>query len=175
LNGEYRSETRRRKQVMSVKEKFTPEEWKSLLKVPMLASYAVAGADPSGKEGFIQEMSAVADAIIEGGQNSAKDSLVSAVVADIVANAEDDQRGQTEKLSVNEVKGRTLEKCQEVAALLKTKAGAEEASEYKRWIIGVAHRVASAAKEGGIFGFGGTQISGNEVEIINDIGAALEV
>jgi hypothetical protein len=37
---------------MSVKDKFTPEEWMSLLKAPMLVSYAVAGAAPSRKDGF---------------------------------------------------------------------------------------------------------------------------
>ncbi len=160
---------------MSVKDKFTPEEWKSLLKAPMLAGYAVAGADPSKEEGFIQEMSAVADGIIEGEQRAAKDSLLSAVVADIYANADDEQRGQTEKMSVGDAKERALENSRAVAAMLKTKATAEEADEYKRWVIAVAHKVASAAKEGGFLGFGGTQVSGNEVEIINEIGAALEV
>ena len=160
---------------MSVKDKFTPEEWKSLLKVPMLAGYAVAGADPSKEEGFIQEMSAVADGIIEGERRAAKDSLLSAVVADIFANADDEQRGQTEKIPVSEIKGMVLEKCRAVAGLLQSKATAEEADEYKRWVIGVAHKVASAAKEGGIFGFGGAQISGSEVEVINEIGAALNV
>ncbi len=160
---------------MSVKDKFTPEEWKSLLKAPMLAGYAVAGADPSKEERFIQEMSAVADAIIEGEQRAAKDSLLSAVVADIYANADDEQRGQTEKMSVGDAKERALENSRAVAAMLKTKATAEEADEYKRWVIAVAHKVASAAKEGGFLGFGGTQVSGNEVEIINEIGAALEV
>ncbi len=160
---------------MSVKDKFTPEEWKSLLKAPMLAGYAVAGADPSKEEGFIQEMSAVADGIIEGEQRAAKDSLLSAVVADIYANADDEQRGQTEKMSIVDVKERAVENSRAVAAMLKTKATAEEADEYKRWVIAVAHKVASAAKEGGFLGFGGTQVSGNEVEIINEIGAALEV
>jgi hypothetical protein len=160
---------------MSVKDKFTPEEWKSLLKAPMLAGYAVAGADPSKEEGFIQEMSAVADGIIEGEQRAAKDSLLSAVVADIYANADDEERGQTEKMSVGDVKESALENSRAVATLLKTKATAEEAAEYKRWVIAVAHKVASAAKEGGFLGFGGTQVSGNEVEIINEIGAALEV
>ncbi|MEJ7711705.1 MAG: hypothetical protein WKF84_18025 [Pyrinomonadaceae bacterium] len=47
--------------MMGVKDNFTQEEWKALLKAPMLVSYAVVGATPSGKEDFIQEMSAVAD------------------------------------------------------------------------------------------------------------------
>jgi len=62
-----------------------------------------------------------------------------------------------------------------VAGLLQTKASAEEADDYKRRVVGVAHKVASAAKEGGIFGFGGTQISGSEVATINEIGEALSV
>ena len=160
---------------MSVKDRFTPEEWRSLLKAPMLVSYAVAGASPSREDGFIQEMSAVADAIIEGGQGATKDSLLAAVVADIVANAADEQRGQTEKLSVKEVRQRALENCRSVAHLLQTKASAEEAGEYKTWVIGVAHKVAKAAKEGGLFGYGGEQISGAEVEIINEIGEAIAV
>ena len=160
---------------MTVKDKFTPEEWRSLLKAPMLVSYAVAGAAPSREDGFIQEMSAVADAIIEGGKDAAEDSLLAAVVADIVANASDDQRGQTEKLSVNEVRQKALETCRSVARLLQTKASAGEAGEYKTWVIGVAHKVAKAAKEGGLFGYGGEQISGGEVEIINEIGEAIAV
>ena len=160
---------------MNVKDKFTLEEWNSLLKTPMLVSYAVVGADTSNQQGIMQEMSAVADAVIEGGHGAAKDSLLGAVVADIVANAGDEQRGQTENLSVNEVRDRALAQCRGVDSLLRTKAGASEASEYKRWIIGVAHKVASAAKEGGVFGFGGAQISGNEVEVINEIGEAINV
>jgi hypothetical protein len=160
---------------MSVKDNFTPEEWKSLLKVPMLASYAVAGAAPSKQEGFVQEMSAVADAIVEGEQTSTKDSLVGAVVADIIANAEDEQRGLTEKLSIDETKGRALEACRAAASLLQSKADAKEAYEYKRWVLRVAQRVAAAAKEGGLFGLGGEQISGSEVEIINEIGEAINI
>lgn len=52
-----------------MKDKFTPEEWRSLLNAPMLVSYVVAAS--SGEDGFIQEMSAVADAIVEGGQGAA--------------------------------------------------------------------------------------------------------
>jgi hypothetical protein len=160
---------------MSMKDRFTPEEWRSLLKAPMLVSYAVAGAAPSGEDGFIQEMSAVADAIVEGSQGAAKDSLLASVVADIVANATDEQRGQTEKVSIKEVRQRALENCRSVASLLQTKVSAQEAGEYKRWVIGVAHKVAKAAKEGGLFGYGGEQISGAEVEIINEIGEAIAV
>lgn len=161
---------------MSVKEKFTPDEWKSLLKAPMLAAYAVAGAAPSKQEDFVREMAAVAEGVIEVEHRASKDSLLGAVIADIVANAEDDTRGQTEKLSLDEVKDRALATCRAVAAALETKkVSDEEAYEYKRWVLVVAQKVAAAAKEGGMFGFGGEQISGSEVATINEIGEAISI
>ena len=160
---------------MSVKDKFTPDEWKSLLRAPMLAAYAVAGAAPSKQEEFVREMAAVAEGVFEGEQRAPKESLLGAVISDIVANAEDEQRGQTEKLSLDEVKGRALETCRAVASTLETKASAEEAYEYKRWVLVVAEKVAAAAKEGGFFGLGGEQVSGSEVATINEIGEAIRI
>jgi hypothetical protein len=159
---------------MASKDNFTAEEWRSLIKAPMLNSYAVAGAAPSGEDGFIQEMSAVADGIIEGGQQAAKESLLAAVVADIIANAQDELRGQTENISIKEIKAKALDNCRSVAAILQAKASAEEADEYKRWLLAVAQKVAAAAKEGGIFGFGGTQVSESETATINEIADALD-
>ena len=160
---------------MGIKDKFTPDEWKSLLKAPMLAAYAVAGAAPSRQEDFIREMAAVAEGVVEGEHRAAKDSLLGEVIADIVANAENDQRGQTEKLSLDEVKVRALATCRAVASALQTKVSPEEAYEYKRWVLVVAEKVAAAAKEGGLFGFGGEQISASEVATVNEIGEAISI
>lgn len=160
---------------MSVKDRFTPDEWNSLLKLPMLAAYAVAGSAPSRREDFTREMAAVADGVVEGQGSAPQGSLLGAVVADIIANASDDARGQTESLSAGEVKVRAVETCQAVADVLEAKAAPEEAFEYKRWVLVVAEKVAAAAKEGGLFGFGGEQISGGEVAAINEIGEALRI
>jgi hypothetical protein len=159
---------------MGVKDNFTAEEWKSLLRAPMLAGYAVAGSAPSKQEEFVREMAALADGIAEG-ERASEDSLLGAVVADIIADAGDGRRGQTEKASLQDVRGRALETCRAVAGVLKTKAVPEEAYEYKRWVLVVAERVAAAAKEGGLFGFGGEQVSGEEVTTINEIGEAIEI
>jgi len=160
---------------MSVKDKFTPDEWKNLLKAPMLCAYAVAGAAPSKQDDFVREMAAVAEGVVEGEHRASKDSLLGAVIADIIANAEDEKRGPTEKLSLEEVKVKALDTCRAAAASLATKVSAEEAYEYKRWVLVVAQKVASAAKEGGLFGFGGEQISGSEVATINEIGEAISI
>jgi hypothetical protein len=160
---------------MSVKAKFTPEEWKELLKAPMLAAYAVAGSAPSKQDDFIREMAAVADGVVEGEHRASKDSLLGAVIADIVANAEDEHRGQTEKLSLDEVRSRALAAARSAAAAVEAKASPEEAYEYKRWVLVVAEKVAAAAKEGGLFGFGGEQVSRAEIATINEIGEAINI
>ena len=160
---------------MSVKDNFTPDEWKSLLRAPMLAGYAVAGAAPSKQEDLVREMAAVAEGVIEGERKVQKDSLVGAVIADILADADDERRGQTERLSLQDVGSRAVDACRAVAAVLETKASPAEAYEYKRWVLVVAEKVAAAAKEGGFFGYGGEQISGSEVATINDIGEAIRI
>jgi hypothetical protein len=160
---------------MSVKDKFTPEEWKELLKAPMLAAYAVAGAAPSKQDDFILEMAAVADGVVEGEHRAPKDSLLGAVIADIVASAEDEHRGQTEKLSLEDVRSRALATCRAAAAAVETKVTPQEAYEYKRWVLIVTEKVAAAAKEGGLFGFGGKQVSEAEIATINEIGEALNI
>lgn len=160
---------------MSAKDKFTPEEWKELLRAPMLAAYAVAGSAPSKQDDFIREMAAVADGVVEGESRAPKDSLLGAVIADIVANSEDESRGQTEKLSRDDVRARALGTCRSAAAAAETKVSPEEAYEYKRWVLVVAEKVAAAAKEGGLFGFGGEQVSGAEIATINELGEALNV
>ena len=160
---------------MGVKDKFTPEEWKGLLKAPMLAGYAVAGAAPSKQDDFIREMAAVADGVFEGERRAPKDSLLATVIAEIVANAEDEHRGQTEKLPLDEVRTRALDTCRAAAAAVEAKVSPEEAYEYKRWVLLVAEKVAAAAKEGGLFGFGGEQVSGAEVATINEIGEAIKI
>jgi hypothetical protein len=160
---------------MSVKDKFTTEEWNNLLKAPMLAAYAVAGAAPSRQEDLVREMAGVAEAVIEVEHSVAKDSLLGEVIAEIVANAEDDRRGATEKLSLDEARVRAIDTCAKVAATLEAKVSPEEAYQYKRWVLVVAERVAEAAKEGGVFGFGGEQVSGSEVNAINELGEAIRI
>lgn len=160
---------------MSDKEKFTSDEWMNLLKAPMLIAYAVSGSAQNKREDLVPEMAAVAEGVIEGEQRAAKDSLLGAVITDILANADDEVRVQTEKLSPEEVKSRALNISRAVAASLAAKVSAEAAYEYKRWLLVVAEKVASAAKEGGILGFGGAQISPHEITTINEIGEALSI
>ena len=56
--------------------------------------------------------------------------------------------------------------------MLKTKATDEEVDEYRKFIIGLAERVAEARKEG-FMGLSGERVSDAERAAISDIEAAL--
>jgi hypothetical protein len=159
--------------IVSAKNDFTPEEWNALIRAPLMVSYAIAGAAPSGGVGYAQEMKAVADAIVDASEQAPAGSLVRAVVSEIRSNATDESRGPTETVSAADVKARAIEISRRVASILRSKAGAEGAA-YKSWLLDVGGRVAVAAKEGGFLGFGGARVSEREEATLSEIAAALE-
>jgi len=159
---------------LDVKENFSQDEWKTLVKSPMMVSYAIAGAAPSGGTAYANEMKAVADAIVDVSEQAPAGSLLQGVVNDIIVNATDDLRGPTETVSVGEIKDRAIELCRQVASILASKADAQDADDYKRWLLTVGQRVAKASTEGGFLGFGGARVSDSETATLNEIAAALE-
>jgi hypothetical protein len=159
---------------LNVKENFSPAEWKTMIKAPMMVSYAVIGAAPSGRTAYVNEMKAVADAIVDASEQAPAGSLLEAVVNDIKSNAMDGAPGPTEKVSVGEMKDRAIELCRQVANILQSKADAQDADDYKRWLLAVGQRVAQAATEGGFLGFGGARVSNSEAATLSEVAAALE-
>ena len=57
--------------------------------------------------------------------------------------------------------------------LLDSKGKGPETDEFKRWLLTVGQRVAEAANEGGLFGFGGERISDAEKNVLRQIAFAL--
>ncbi|HKP13615.1 MAG TPA: hypothetical protein VJZ91_15955, partial [Blastocatellia bacterium] len=130
---------------MNVKESFSEAEWKALVKSPMMVSYAVAGAAPSGGPAYRNEMKAVADAVVDASEQAPAGSLLQAVVSDIVANATDELRGPTETIAAGEIKDRAIALCHEVAGILQAKVDLQDAGDFKRWLLAVGQRVAQAS------------------------------
>lgn len=68
-----------------------------------------------------------------------------------------------------------LERVTAVMSLLQDKATPEEAAEFRRWLYGIAEKVAKSAREGGFLGFGGTQVSEDEQSFLTDLRSALQL
>jgi hypothetical protein len=55
------------------------------------------------------------------------------------------------------------------------KAKPAEAQAFKQWLVSVGQKVAEAAKEGGVLGFGGTRVSEQETAALKELTSVLGV
>jgi hypothetical protein len=156
-------------------EAFTADEWTDLSLAPMLASFAVTAADPSGLVGMVREGSATAWSM------KAAQDPAGTLMSEIVATYETAEgRGAARGALREMVRGRkpaeataaAIARLAEVARLVESKAPAE-ATAFKAWISETARTVAEAGTEGGFLGFGGEKVSEAERRTLAEIDTAL--
>lgn len=163
---------------MTTKADYTSEEWQLLIDAPTLAGLAVMMAGKSGL-GTMKEAVAVTQGTLSGGEDHPNVELIQAIIE---ARAKGGEKSTAETLTDNPYQGlgrekfveTAAEKCKAASELLARKATTEEAAAFKAWVVSIADRVAKAAREGGFLGFGGTQVSEEEVAAIDRIKASLQ-
>jgi hypothetical protein len=159
---------------MSTKTDFTPEQWDTIVKTPLMVGWAIVAASPSGPVGMMKEMSAMARVVMDSGKQAAEGSLVRAITDEIKLRAFDKEEG-AEKLAVSDVKPRALKLCRDAIAAISGKDQPGEAEAFRIWLMSVANAVAEASKEGGFLGFGGTRVSEDEQAALKELAATLDV
>ena len=147
---------------MTAKADFTDEEWKQILEGPPSAGLIVITADRGGS---IRESFSMAKAYTEARKQHGESELLDELTA---AKPEMDH---TRYKTPEELKQACLGHIRDAVALLKSKATAEELDEYKKFILGLAERVAEARKEG-FMGLSGERVSDAEKEAIGEISGA---
>jgi hypothetical protein len=162
---------------VATKADFTAEEWNEIKRAPFMAGLAVVAASPSGPFGVVKEMFAVGRMLAETKARGASTQVVSAVVGDLEAGGVHDQSAPPALLgkSPDQIKSYAVESCRRAAAIVDRKAKPDEAQGFKQWLVSVSQRVAEAAKEGGVLGFGGTQVSEQEASVIKELSSSLGV
>ena len=160
---------------MASKTDFTPSEWAQLLKAPAWASIAVMAASPSGPLGALKEMFA-AGKVLADAKAGASNPLVTALVNDLATSEGRHLAHPTELAgkTPDQVQAAATEALRQVATLVGAKGGAD-AADFKRWLANLAERVASASKEGGFLGIGGTRVDEKETTALAGINKALGV
>ena len=167
---------------MSTRADYSADEWKLVLKAPLMAGLAVVAASPSGPLGVLRELFAVGKLVAETktqaeGRGGLSNELLRALVADL---ASPDGRAQVDAaelrgLATEQLRTHALDACRTLASLVDRKASREEAEGVKRWLVTIAQRTAEAAKEGGFLGIGGTRVSEAEAGAIREVARALGV
>jgi hypothetical protein len=149
---------------VTTKADFTEEEWKAVLEAPPSAGMIVIASDRGGS---IRESFSMAKAYTEARKEHGESELLDELVT---AKPEMDH---TRFHSPEELKEASLKHIRDAVELLKTKATPEELEEYKKFIVGLANRVAEARKEG-FMGLSGDRVSDDEKAAITEVEAALQ-
>jgi hypothetical protein len=158
---------------MTTRDSFTADEWASVLQAPIMAGMVVMMTGKSGPIQVAQEMLAVGSAIADA-DRTASNSLIKAL-ADAVKAGEKPAAIEPQPKTVEEAQTMAAARLRAVAALVDGKLPADEAQEFKRWLVSVSEKVAQAAKEGGFLGFGGTQVTDEERAAMDTVAATLGV
>lgn len=148
---------------MTGKADFTEDEWKTVLEGPPSAGLMVIASDRGGS---IRETFSMAKAYTEARKQHGDSELL-----DELVNAKPEV-DHTRYHSPEELKQACIKNITEAVDLLSSKASPEELAEYKKFVVGLASRVAEARKEG-FMGLSGDRVSDDERGAIEEIQAAL--
>ena len=149
---------------MTTKSDFTDEEWIRVRRAPFVAGLAISMADPGGPIELAKEsMGTVKSAT----NPPTREQLLAEVALDIQSMTQERQnplsdfKPQAPEQILDEVRAAT--------DIVSSKATAEEAAAYKQWLLASAQAAADAAKEGGFMGFGATQVSEGEQNMLEKL------
>jgi hypothetical protein len=143
---------------MTGKADFTEQEWNAVLEGPPTAGMIVITAQHGG---MFRETLAMGKAYAEARQEHGASQLLDEIVA---AKPHMDH---TRYHSPEELKQHGLQQLSDAVAILQQKATEAEVDDYRRFVLKLAERVASAHREHGV------EVSGAEQAAIDEISASL--
>jgi hypothetical protein len=160
---------------------YTDAEWATLVGAPVAVIAAVIGSSPNGPVGIAQEVGAAVQAFERAAETHRDNPLIAALLLTLKSRFEaftgkrpdDAAAEQVDVFALGSDRARALGEIAAAHELLARKAPPETAAEVRTWLLELAQAVAQAATEGGFMGIGGTQVSAQERETLDAIGAAL--
>ena len=144
---------------MTTKSAFNAEEWDRIVQAPVFAALLVVLAE---RGGALRESIALGRAYAEA-RTAGGSELIEALVA---------SPPQLDPRSVGrpeEASAQLPDRIRSAIALVDEKATPEEAREYRDFILRVADVVAHAAKEGGVLGIGGKEVTEQEQAVLDEL------
>ena len=157
---------------MTSKADYTDEEWTRLRRAPFVAGLAISMADPGGPI----EMAKETMATVKTATNPpSREQLLADVALDIQSMTQQRQNPLSDFKVTDAAQAgqQILDELRAVKELVASKATPEEASAFSQWLVGTAQAAADAAKEGGFMGFGATQISQGEQDMLDKVRSAV--
>jgi hypothetical protein len=151
----------------AIRRSFSDAEWEKIRMAPLAAVYLVASASPSGLVGELKELSAAAEGVSQAVKTASPTSLIATAFSGGLTRAELDLLTQDAP-----PRERILGSLRDGLALVAQKSPAD-APVFRGVVLDAAQKAAEASKEGGFLGIGGTRVSNEEQQALNEIAAAL--
>ena len=153
---------------MTTKVDYSQEEWDLLLQAPVMAGTYIIVADPS-ITAMPKEMKGMLTAMLSTPAPADAQELVSSMVADIKARAENKEKmAQPEVAKDQNAQAQIFDQIGQALALLEAKAP-QEKNGFSTWLMSVAQATAEAGKEGGFLGIGAVRVSDKEKTALGEL------
>jgi hypothetical protein len=153
---------------------YTPEEWETLQQGPVYAAALIILADRSGSSGRSKEVEALKAALSDAAGAAGPSELNGLLFRDGVAVGKIEELvKEHRKTDLAELQALLIAPISAAVTLVKAKAAKSDATAYQGLLIGAAQQVASAVKEGGFLGMGGTNVSDDEKAALDALAAAV--
>ncbi len=154
---------------MTTKKDFTEDEWTRVMRAPMVAGMAISLADPGGPiEATKETMASVRTAT----NPPSREQLLTEVALELQAAVQQHQnplKGYKPAGAGRPPGDLVIDELHAVGAIVSSKATAEEAAAFGKWLVAVAQAAADAAKEGGFMGIGATRVSDREQTMLDRV------
>ena len=146
------------------KAKYSAEQWNDVRLGAAAVAIRVMGASPSGLTGASKEVVALGKAVAESRKDAAPTSILN-LACETDLGADEYKQLPKDGPGLVNVARRALQ-----AVAMKSPT---DAVSYGRMLVDAATRVAEASKEGGFLGIGGTRVSEQEQQAIDEIRAVV--
>jgi hypothetical protein len=159
---------------MSIRNEFTPDEWRLLARLPIEIAAAAAVADEERRAGSTRELLAAISTLLSGAMLLRHNQLVQ----DVFDDYKQDGRGEAELLEMSQnppadLLPETLAHATQASTFLADRVSAEEAGEFKLWLRGIASEIVLSSSSGGFLGIGGTPVTDEELGFLDHLTGAL--
>ena len=160
---------------MTEKIAFSSDKWATLRNTPNLVAAAMMLAGNSGLLGSFKESFATAQSLFQG--LSSNNELIKALSQQQeVSEAQAFVRSQVSFAEAAQAPAKFSDLATTAVTsalgILRTKGTGEDSSTYTAWLIGIAGKISTAAKEGGFLGFGGELVSAGETAFLSALKTA---